>query len=274
VCLCGQLRRGGNYTDASRNFHAFIVAEKDGVWGNAEDIPGITALSTVTGKSAARSVSCGAPGDCALIGYYPDSSNVTHAFVTEEAADGTWNPARQFGPASTGSMATSVSCSSAGNCGAERAGFAAGIRRLLRRWRPGDMDLSPGTWWLSAVYHGDGAFTSASSASQVLTVTRATSSTRLTLSRTTVSYGHENSETLSVADSSGIPGWLPAGRVTIKAGKTTLCAITLSVSTGKGSCRLSSTRLRAGAYQLVAFYSGDAFFTPSSSAPETLRITG
>ena len=541
----GNCAAGGNYTDASRNFHAFAVTEKDGAWGNAEDIPGLAALSTVSGKSAARSVSCGAPGDCALVGYYPDSSNVYHTFVTDEAADGTWNPARQFGPSSTRSMATSVSCSSAGNCGAigkyldaasnttqsfvvnetngtwgtpqevpglnaseslpgaisctgtgdcavtgeyypagtgspvpytadevngtwhgsplpgtfagltsapalscaapgycgiggtdddnayvggeatttatsltvssarvtygnEQAlrpalavssaaggtpagsvslyevlsadgmwlkqlctsslasgtgscaipatsltpgtyrleavyegdtNYATSISAVMTltiieatpritmtlsnpkltlghesaghvhviaaapysgtptgrvqfmagtfsvgwisldstgqgTWTPGNTDLSPGNWRLSALYHGDGAFASASSASQVLTVTRAASSTRLTLSRTTVPYGHENSETLTVAGSSGIPGWLPSGRVTIKAGKTALCVITLSVSTGKGSCRLSSTRLRAGSYKLIAFYGGDTNFTPSSSAPKTLRVTG
>jgi hypothetical protein len=67
---------------------------------------------------------------------------------------------------------------------------------------------------------------------------------------------------------------LPSGRVTIKAGETALCVITLSVSTGRGSCRLSSTRLRPGSYKLIAFYGSDTNFTPSSSAPKALRVTG
>ena len=76
----GNCSATGTYWTSSQTPFPFLVSEVNGVRGNAEDIPGLAALSTVTGKSAVRSVSCGASGDCVLVGYYPDSSSVYHSF--------------------------------------------------------------------------------------------------------------------------------------------------------------------------------------------------
>jgi hypothetical protein len=58
--------------------------------------------------------------------------------------------------------------------------------------------------------------------------------------------------------------------VTIKESTTTLC--TISLSGAKGSCTLSARELNAGAYSLVATYSGSTNFKGSTSAKETLTV--
>ncbi|HEY1916553.1 MAG TPA: hypothetical protein VGH27_13345 [Streptosporangiaceae bacterium] len=68
------------------------------------------------------SLSCGGPGDCSAGGYYTDGNSSQQAFVVNQN-DGTWGTADEVpGTATlnTGGDARldSVSCSSAGNCGA------------------------------------------------------------------------------------------------------------------------------------------------------------
>jgi hypothetical protein len=75
---------------------------------------------------------------------------------------------------------------------------------------------------------------------------------------------------LSVTVSPQHSGTTPTGRVTISESGTALCVITLS--SGKGSCRLSAKRLKAGAYRLVATYGGSKDFDRSASAKETLTV--
>jgi hypothetical protein len=58
--------------------------------------------------------------------------------------------------------------------------------------------------------------------------------------------------------------------VTVKQSTTTLCVITLK--SGKGSCTFPAKKLPAGAYSLVATYSGSANFKGSTSAKETLTV--
>ena len=81
--------------------------------------------------------------------------------------------------------------------------------------------------------------------------------------------GKEQTEHLTVtvaAQYSGTPG----GKVTIKAGTTTVCVITLS--SGKGSCALAARKLRVGTHTLVAVYSGNSDFTRSTSTKKTLKV--
>ena len=51
-----------------------------GVWGNAEQIPGLAALDQ-GGSSDLRSVSCGSAGNCSAGGGYADPSGQGQAFV-------------------------------------------------------------------------------------------------------------------------------------------------------------------------------------------------
>ncbi len=130
--------------------------------------------------------------------------------------------------------------------------------------------LPAGTYSLVTTYSGSANFKGSTSAKETLTVAKVTSKTALKLSNARVTYGDEGVEHLSVTVSPEFAGSTPYGSVTIKESTTTLCTITLS--SGKGTCRLSAKKLNAGTYQLVATYGGSANFKSSTSAKETLTV--
>jgi hypothetical protein len=131
-------------------------------------------------------------------------------------------------------------------------------------------ELNAGTYRLVASYGGSTNFDTSSSAKETLTVAKATSKTVLKLSATKVTYGHEQVAHLSVTVSGEYPGTTATGRVTISQSGTTLCVIKLS--SGKGSCTLSTRKLKAGTYRLVAIYGGSTNLKGSTSAKESLTV--
>jgi hypothetical protein len=137
----------------------------------------------------------------------------------------------------------------------------------------GSCRLSPNklkarTYSLVATYGGSTNFKGSTSV-KTLTVAEATTKTALKLSATKVTYGHEQTERLAVTVSSQFPGSMPTGTVTVKASTGTLCVITLS--SGKGSCRLSPNKLKARTYSFVATYGGSTNFKGSTSV-KTLTV--
>jgi hypothetical protein len=132
-------------------------------------------------------------------------------------------------------------------------------------------EKTAGRYSLKASYPGDTIFRSSSTPrSTPLTIGRATSKTSLGLSSTTVTYGQEQTERLSVTVSPQFPGSSPTGVVAIKESTTAVCAITLSL--GKGSCRLSANKLKAGLYHVVATYDGSGNFRGSASVKKILNV--
>lgn len=103
-----------------------------------------------------------------------------------------------------------------------------------------------------------------------LTAARAATVASLTLSRSSVAYGHENAEKLAVKVTSPLGG-TPGGTVTIKIKSTVLCTIRLAHATG--SCTLSATRLKPGSYSLTASYGGGTYYN-GASATKPLKVTG
>ncbi len=126
-----------------------------------------------------------------------------------------------------------------------------------------------GTTQLTASYNGSAEYAGSTSATKTLTVAKAASKTTLTLSATTITYGKEQAEHLTVTVSPQYSG-TPAGKVTIKSGTATLCAITLT--SGKGSCTLTAKQLPIGGHILVATYPGNGNFKSSVSAKKTLTV--
>jgi titin len=100
-----------------------------------------------------------------------------------------------------------------------------------------------------------------------LTVTRASTKTALKLSTTKVTFGHEQTETVSVSVSPQYSGSLPTGTVTISG---TACLIRLSA--GKGSCKAKPGTFKVGNHSLVAHYWGDSNFSGSQSASNKLSV--
>jgi hypothetical protein len=128
----GNCSAGGYYASSAfakhlLNLQAFVVSERNGTWGTAQEVPGTAALNR-GGSAQITSVSCVSPGDCGAGGYYSSSINPGDGIYTKRAfvisqTNGTWGAAQKApGTAAlnTGGSAgiNSVSCSSVGNCSA------------------------------------------------------------------------------------------------------------------------------------------------------------
>ena len=103
-----------------------------------------------------------------------------------------------------------------------------------------------------------------------LKAAKAASAASLALLRSSVAYGHENGDKLTVKVTSPLGG-TPGGTVTIAVKSTVLCTIRLAK--GTGGCTLSAKRLRPGSYSLTASYGGSTYIAGSSAA-KTLKVTG
>ncbi len=129
--------------------------------------------------------------------------------------------------------------------------------------------LPPGRYPVVLWYNGSTDFATSTSVTHYLTVSQAKTTTTLSLSKSPVTYGHENQERLTVSVSHAGSVY-PTGRVTVKAGSTTLC--TISLSKGTGSCTLSASKLKAGTYQLSASFPGNSDYLKSTSSSKTLKV--
>lgn len=130
--------------------------------------------------------------------------------------------------------------------------------------------LRPGTYHVTATYGGDDTHAGATSASMTLAVASEPTSTTLTLSTAKVKVGKEQAEHLTVTVKPRTSG-TPAGKVTISAGATPLCTITLAK--GTGSCTLGASKLSPGTYSLTAAYAGATPYAKSTSPKKTLTVT-
>ena len=124
-------------------------------------------------------------------------------------------------------------------------------------------------------YPGDSNFTPASTTVPLL-VFPATTSTQLTVSPSSATYGKEGTVTISASVISGTTG-APTGPVDVQSGGSTVSAISDLRATGRnaaaGSCRaLGNVRLPSGDYALTANYQGDGNFQSSVSSAQTLDI--
>src|SRR5215469_3409650 len=116
----GNCAAGGFYFDGFDHQQAFVVSERNGIWGKAIEVPGLGALNK--GLAQVWSVSCGSAGNCAAGGFYFAGFDHQQAFVVSER-NGTWRRAIEVpgsGTLNAGRHAVvfSVSCASAGNCAA------------------------------------------------------------------------------------------------------------------------------------------------------------
>jgi hypothetical protein len=97
------------------------MAARAGTWGTAREVPGTAALNQ-GGSATISSVSCASASNCSAGGSYTDGSGHSQAFVVTER-NGTWGTAREVPGTAIlnqggSAFVTSVSCASAGNCGA------------------------------------------------------------------------------------------------------------------------------------------------------------
>jgi hypothetical protein len=108
----------GGYRDNLTQNQALLLSESSGTWSAAMQPP-LPADGGTNGGHGLRSVSCPSAGNCAVTGYYYDSSGNTQGLLLNESS-GTWTPLRAPLPAdagtSPGGYVASVSCAAAGEC--------------------------------------------------------------------------------------------------------------------------------------------------------------
>src|SRR6266851_7003998 len=104
----GNCSAGGAYDYGGYNA-PFVVSEKNGVWGQAIDVPGL-----VTRDAWISSVSCASAGNCGAGGGYDGAGS--GAFVVSEK-NGVWGKGIKVpGPDGLPADVGSVSCAPAGSC--------------------------------------------------------------------------------------------------------------------------------------------------------------
>lgn len=155
----GNCAAGGYYTDHVGHLQAVVASERNGTWGKALKVPGLTKLNA-GGNAQIRSLSCPSAGNCVAAGLYKDAQGRDQALLVSES-HGRWRPAFEVpGTAALNAggdaSAFGVSCSSAGNCAAGgvyldrlSAGQAFIVTRKNGRWSkafevPGTASLNRG----------------------------------------------------------------------------------------------------------------------------------
>lgn len=131
-------------------------------------------------------------------------------------------------------------------------------------------DLSIGTHQITAVYSGDGAFGTSTSApvSQVITETAAAkkaTTTTVTSTRNPSTAGQSVSLQATVTGKSGTP----TGTLTFMDGDTVLDTIPVTLA----AATFTTTEFTAGTHSITVIYSGDNEYEGSISAPLAQRVT-
>ncbi|HET7014382.1 MAG TPA: hypothetical protein VFI65_10755 [Streptosporangiaceae bacterium] len=115
----GNCSAGGSYAIKTKNILAdsevFVVNEKNGVWGKAEEIPGTAKLNTGT-NAAVEQIVCPSAGNCIGVGYYT-AHKASDAFSVIEKK-GTWGKAQAISSVPVGEHVaiTKISCQTVRDC--------------------------------------------------------------------------------------------------------------------------------------------------------------
>jgi hypothetical protein len=134
-----------------------------------------------------------------------------------------------------------------------------------------DRELAPDSYDVVADYLGDTNFKPSRSDAEHFDVSRISTRTDLTLSKSTVTFGKEAEEEFKITvhadnDADGAP----AGEVFVKLGDRELCHVDLR--DGEGRCRLTDRELAPGEYEIDAhFHTGWNFFA-STSDKQHLKV--
>ncbi|HEV2362474.1 MAG TPA: Ig-like domain-containing protein, partial [Acidimicrobiales bacterium] len=131
-------------------------------------------------------------------------------------------------------------------------------------------ETTPKAYSLTAKYLGSSAFLTSTSAASPVTVSKASSTTTLKLSASSIVLGSENTEKFTVTVKPQFTG-TPSGSVKVEEGTKLLC--TAKLSKGAGSCSLTASELPKGSYSVKAVYAGNTSFKGSTSATSALTVT-
>jgi Bacterial Ig-like domain (group 3) len=278
----GNCAAGGYFNDSSGR-QAFVVDETAGVWGTFIQVNGPGAASG-DGSPGIASVSCAAPASCGAAGaYYSNGSQqYSQPLVVRQTPLPATHTALSLAAATVAygreqAERVSVTVSAVSGTPAGTVTITAGPTPVCTiRLASGEgsctlpaTKFAPGAVLLTASYALSAGFAPSVSAPAGFIVAGAGSKTSLAMSAGTITYGEDQAGQLTVRVAPQFAG-TPAGTVTVKAGATTVCAITLRA--GAGSCTLSAKKLPPGTYRLTAAYAGSADFKGSASAAKTITV--
>jgi Bacterial Ig-like domain (group 3) len=272
----------GDFHTSKHSEGVWAASQNGGRWGHAGTIPGVSGLAT-GGQAEVNGLSCATAGSCGLVGDYSTATGSLQPFVVSGSVDAPTATTMALSAVSVvygREQAERVSVSVSDALGSAptgtvtiKAGKAVACTITLKTHKGSctvpSTRFGPGTIRLTAFYGGGISFQTSHSAAQTFTVRKATTRTRLALSASSVTFGQERTERLSVAVAPQFGG-TPAGTVRLKTGARTVCTIVLR--SGKGSCTLSPKELEPGTYRLTATYPGKGGFTGSVSARRTLKV--
>jgi hypothetical protein len=232
-CLAGGFEWPGAGPEELQPTKAAVVSQEQGNWAVPQTLSSIVS-KTAGGNSSIGTISCAGSGQCEIGGSYSvgtDLSNPSNGFAA---------PVNQGKPLAPQTFAAGgvglISCTALASCGSLMAGSvdANGVSNYA--------DFS-----------------------QKLPVTTAAA---ISLSTAKITYGHETAERISVSVHPEADD--PKGKVVVKAGKATVCVITLS--SAKGSCKLTAKQLKPGNYAMTATYSGAPGFRSAVSGASKLTV--
>ena len=145
----GRCSAGGIYKNSAGTFGVFVSRQSRTGWGDAARIPGLGRLAVFPANSFFidanfLSLSCPAPGKCALAESDQLSSNSDHAFVASEA-HGAWTRAIRVAAAAPSVAVFAISCAAPGDCAV--GGFIGSRSRPgAIRYRAFVLDQVDGRW--------------------------------------------------------------------------------------------------------------------------------
>ena len=268
----GNCSAGGYVQTGPETLVPFLMDETDGTWGTAIQVVDTTSGTVIEALSCASADICSAAGSDGVSGFLVEKGPLapTTTAISLSARSVAYGNERAEKISATVSAATGVASGTVtvksgavtvctitladgqGSCALHETQFGSGVANLVGAYT-GPAWLAPSTSPVIA-----------------LTVTRAQTRTALHLSATRIRYGHEQTEKISVVVAPAFAGSV-SGTVTVKAGKVTVCEISLKA--GEGNCSLTARKLKIGSYRLIAGYAGNADFLGSASGKVGLTVT-
>lgn len=135
----------------------------------------------------------------------------------------------------------------------------------------GNEALRIGSYNIRAYYRGNANYAPSASNTARLSVIKDASTTALSLSRSSVTYGREYDAVFHASVKGATAGLgTPVGSVAVESGSRVLCRFNLS--RGAGSCHLTYRQLAPGGYNIRAHYAGDGDLSASVSGSKHLVV--
>ncbi len=275
--LAGDCSAAGEFTTASAfGRQLFVVTERNGTWGQASELAKGPSVASEGLVASQIPLSCASPGNCALAAQD----------VIADQVNGTWGSGTAPAlPGTNGGEVTTVSCPSAGNCSAggyatvgSTSTYAFVVDEVNGTWgnavqvagtnnEADVLALSCAT--ASSCAAGGNAGTAGLEGYVTEKIPVAPTTTAVSLSASSVTFGHEQTEKVQVTVSAA--SGTPTGTVTVSSGSAKVC--TISLASGQGSCTLTATQFGAGTVSLVARYVGPAWYAPSTSQAVSFMVS-